>query len=115
MAFNEASVSYGGPVMEADYSVLHGFGEVEGAKKVAPGVFVGGSRELMNCVEKKNINQADVLFVKGHAAWPLTNKTSAWFMFFFSTQFISSRDPPTKTPGATFLAPSTSPNPCKTL
>jgi len=23
----------------------------------------------MNCVEKKNINQADVLFVKGHAAW----------------------------------------------
>ena len=69
MAFNEASVSYGGPVMEADYSVLHGFGEVEGAKKVAPGVFVGGSRELMNCVEKKNINQADVLFVKGHAAW----------------------------------------------
>jgi len=69
MAFNEASVSYGGPVMEADYSVLHGFGEVEGAKKVAPGVFVGGSRELINCVEKKNINQADVLFVKGHAAW----------------------------------------------
>jgi len=69
MAFNEASVSYGGPVMEADYSVLHGYGEVEGAKKVAPGVFVGGSQELMSCVEKNNVNQGDVLFVKGHAAW----------------------------------------------
>jgi len=69
MAFNEASVSYGGPVMEADYSVLHGYGEVEGAKKVAPGVFVGGSQELMECVEKNNVDQSEVLFVKGHAAW----------------------------------------------
>ena len=69
IAFNQASVSYGGPVMEADYSVLHGYGEVEGAKKVAPGVFVGGSRELIKCVDKKSVRQSDVLFVKGHAAW----------------------------------------------
>merc|ERR1711982_157606 len=69
MTFNEASVSYGGPVMEADYSVLHGYGEVEGSKKVAPGVFVGGSRELMGCLEEKNVKQSEVLFVKGHAAW----------------------------------------------
>ena len=52
IAFNEASISCGGPIMESDNSVLHGFGEFGGAKKVAPGVFVGGSRELMNGVGK---------------------------------------------------------------
>jgi len=93
MAFNGASVSYGGPVMEADYSVLHGFGEVEGAKKVAPGVFVGGSRELMKCVEKQSVNQDDVLFVKGHAAWipsQMEREVSkgVWYIASVSPDFI---------------------------
>ena len=43
LAFNSSPVTYGGPVMQEEYSILHGYGEVEGSKKVAPGVFVGGS------------------------------------------------------------------------
>jgi len=69
LAFNCATVSYGGPVMQEDYSVLHGYGEVEGSKKVAPGIFVGGSRELMNEVRRNNFDPHETLFVKGHAAW----------------------------------------------
>lgn len=69
LAFNCASVSYGGPVMNEDYSVLHGYGEVEGSKKVAPGIFVGGSRELMDEVRRNNFDPHEALFVKGHAAW----------------------------------------------
>lgn len=93
MTFNEASVSYGGPVMEADYSVLHGYGEVEGSKKVAPGVFVGGSRELMGCLEEKNVKQSEVLFVKGHAAWipsQIEREVSkgVWYIASVSPDFI---------------------------
>lgn len=69
LAFNSAAVTYGGPVLQEDYSVLHGYGNVEGSKKVAPGVFVGGSEELMKEVRKRNLHASDVLFVKGHAAW----------------------------------------------
>lgn len=69
MAFSSAPVTFGGPVMGEEYSVLHGYGEVEGSRKVAPGVFVGGSEELMNEVRKRNLNPKDALFVKGHAAW----------------------------------------------
>jgi len=69
LAFNCAGVTYGGPVMQEDYSILHGYGEVEGSKKVAPGVFVGGSRELMDEVRKNSFDPHEVLFVKGHAAW----------------------------------------------
>jgi len=69
LAFNCATVSYGGPVMQEDYSVLHGYGEVEGSKKVAPGVYVGGSRELMNEVRRNNFDPHETLFIKGHAAW----------------------------------------------
>lgn len=69
LAFNCATVSYGGPVMQEDYSILHGYGEVEGSKKVAPGVFVGGSRELMDEVRQNNFDPHEALFVKGHAAW----------------------------------------------
>ena len=79
--------------MEADYSVLHGYGEVEGAKKVAPGVFVGGSRELMKCVDKKSVRQSDVLFVKGHAAWipsQMEREVSkgVWYIASVSPDFI---------------------------
>ena len=69
LAFNTATVSYGGPVLQEEYSILHGYGEVEGSKKVAPGVFVGGSEELMSEVRRHNFRPDQALFVKGHAAW----------------------------------------------
>merc|ERR1719203_8806 len=69
LTFSDASVSFGGPMMSADYSILHGYGEVEGSKKVAPGTFVGGSRSLMNEVRKNRFNPKDALFIKGHVAW----------------------------------------------
>ena len=93
MAFNSATVSYGGPVMQEEYSILHGYGEVEGSKKVAPGIFVGGSEELMNEVRRCNLAPQDALFVKGHAAWvpnQLSREVSkgVWYMASCSNDFI---------------------------
>jgi putative transcriptional regulator len=64
LAFKQAPVTYGGPVLAEDIAVLHGFGQVEGSKKLAPGVFIGGSEELMNEVR---INRFDPT----HALCPL--------------------------------------------
>jgi len=69
MAFSKAPVAYGGPVLQDQFSTLHGFGEVMGSKKVCPGVFVGGSSQLMQEVRRNNLHPTEVLFVKGHAAW----------------------------------------------
>lgn len=69
MSFCKAPVSYGGPVMQDQFSTLHGYGLVEGSKKVCRGVFVGGSAQLMAEVRKKAMDPKEVLFVKGHAAW----------------------------------------------
>jgi putative transcriptional regulator len=69
LAFNNAAVSYGGPVMQDEYTCLHGYGEVEGAKKISPGVFVGGSNVLLNEVRQNRFDPQQCLFVKGHAAW----------------------------------------------
>ncbi|KAL3776958.1 hypothetical protein ACHAWO_008738 [Cyclotella atomus] len=69
MTFSKAPVSYGGPVMQDQFSTLHGYGLVEGSKKVCQGVFVGGSAELMGEVRKKTMDPKEVLFIKGHAAW----------------------------------------------
>jgi putative transcriptional regulator len=69
LAFTKSPVTYGGPVMTEDFAVLHGFGHVEGSKKLAPGVFIGGSQELMNEVRIHQFDPACALFVKGHAAW----------------------------------------------
>jgi len=93
LAFNCATVSYGGPVMQEDYSVLHGYGEVEGSKKVAPGIFVGGSRELMDEVRMNNFDPHEALFVKGHAAWvpsQLSKEISkgVWYTASVSPEFI---------------------------
>jgi len=93
MAFSSASVTFGGPVMGEEYSVLHGYGEVEGSRKVAPGVFVGGSDALMNEVRKHNLDPKDALFVKGHAAWvpdQLSREISkgVWYVASCSTDFM---------------------------
>lgn len=93
MAFNSATVSYGGPVLQEEYSILHGYGEVEGARKVTPGVFVGGSEALMNEVRKQNMQPKEALFVKGHAAWipgQLSREISkgVWYLVSCSNDFI---------------------------
>ena len=69
LAFGRSPVTYGGPVLTEDFAVLHGFGHVEGSKKLAPGVFIGGSEELMNEVRIDRFDPTKALFVKGHAAW----------------------------------------------
>jgi putative transcriptional regulator len=69
LAFQQAPVTYGGPVLTQDFAVLHGFGLVEGSKKLAPGVFIGGSEELMNEVRIHQFDPTKALFVKRHAAW----------------------------------------------
>mmetsp|Transcript_33761 Transcript_33761/g.97008 ORF Transcript_33761/g.97008 Transcript_33761/m.97008 type:complete len:402 (-) Transcript_33761:179-1384(-) len=69
LAFHDAPVSYGGPVLTEEFAVLHGFGQVDGSKKLAPGVFIGGSEELMNEVRINRFDPSKALFIKGHAAW----------------------------------------------
>lgn len=93
LAFAPCKVSYGGPVMSQDFSILHNFGAVEGSKKVAPGVFVGGSRELMNEVRLRNFRPEDALFVKGHASWQPGQlekeiKRGVWYVAAVSSDFI---------------------------
>jgi putative transcriptional regulator len=67
LAFHSAPVTFGGPVMNDQLACLHGFGEVEGATKLCPGVFIGGSEELMNEVRINRFDPSKSLFVKGHA------------------------------------------------
>jgi len=69
LAFTSAPVTYGGPVLNEEYSILHGFGQVEGSTKLCPGVYIGGSEELMSEVRSNRFDPANALFVKGHAAW----------------------------------------------
>mmetsp|Transcript_11387 Transcript_11387/g.19312 ORF Transcript_11387/g.19312 Transcript_11387/m.19312 type:complete len:366 (-) Transcript_11387:111-1208(-) len=69
LAFCGSQATYGGPVGVEDFSILHGYGEVEGARKLATGIFVGGSEQLMNQVRMGKLEQSSVLFVKGHASW----------------------------------------------
>lgn len=69
LAFSEAPVSYGGPVLSDEYSILHGFGPVEGSTKLCPGVYVGGSEDLVNEVRIRRLDPKQCLFVQGHAAW----------------------------------------------
>jgi len=93
LAFNSAAVSYGGPVRQDEYSILHGYGEVDGAKKVCPGVFVGGSQELMKEVRANKFDPAQCLFIKGHAAW-VPNQLSreinkgVWYVASVSDDFL---------------------------
>jgi hypothetical protein len=56
-------------VATEQYSILHGFGHVEGSQKLCSGVYLGGDEELMNEVRINRLNPRNALFVKGHAAW----------------------------------------------
>jgi putative transcriptional regulator len=67
--FEDSPVAYGGPCLTEEFSILHSFGEVEGSKKLANGVFIGGSDELADEVKNNGFDPANALFVQGHAAW----------------------------------------------
>lgn len=93
LAFSAAPVAYGGPVLSEEFSILHGFGEVEGSRKLCPGVFVGGSEELMNEVRINRFDQRKALFVKGHASWvpgQLNREINkgVWYIGAVSSDFI---------------------------
>lgn len=93
LAFKPAPVSYGGPVLQDEFAVLHGFGHVEGSKKLAPGVFIGGSEELMNEVRINRFDPRHALFIKGHAAWipgqlDREIKKDVWYISSVSSDFL---------------------------
>lgn len=93
LAFPSAPVSYGGPVMPEEFSILHGFGHVEGSTKLCPGVYVGGSEELMNEVRINRFDPRNALFVRGHAAWVPGQldreiKKGVWYTAAVSSDFV---------------------------
>lgn len=67
--FVESAVSYGGPVAPESFSCIHGYGEVHGSKKIAPGVFIGGSKELADLVRLHRFDPTEAMFTQGHGAW----------------------------------------------
>jgi putative transcriptional regulator len=69
MAFSTSKVTYGGPVLADEFSILHSFGEVHGARKLCPGVYIGGCQELISQVRLEHFAPEHALFCKGHAAW----------------------------------------------
>jgi putative transcriptional regulator len=62
-------MAFGGPYKPEILSVLHGYGEVDGAKKLAPGVFIGGVEELETEACMDRLDPSDTLFLKGHGSW----------------------------------------------
>ena len=93
IAFTSAHVADGGPEQQEEYSIIHGFGEVEGSTKLCPGIFVGGSVELMNEVRINRFDPRQALFVKGHAFWgpgKLSREIvdGAWYPAAVSSDFI---------------------------
>mmetsp|Transcript_8311 Transcript_8311/g.10894 ORF Transcript_8311/g.10894 Transcript_8311/m.10894 type:complete len:368 (-) Transcript_8311:197-1300(-) len=69
MAFQKSQVTYGGPILPQDYHVLHSFGAVTGSRKICPGVYIGGSEELISQVRYGEMDPRRAMFVKGHSAW----------------------------------------------
>ena len=55
--------------MQEEYSILHGYGKVEGSTKISPVVFVAGSVEVMKEVRKQHMQAKQDLIVRGYAAW----------------------------------------------
>lgn len=93
MTFRKSRVSYGGPVMPNEYSVLHSFGEVAGSRKLCCGVYLGGSQELMNQVRMGSMDPCQALFLKGHAAWEggqlkMEIQQGTWYMAAVSPDLI---------------------------
>jgi putative transcriptional regulator len=92
-AFSASPVSFGGPVLNDEYSIIHGFGQVEGSTKLCKGVYVGGCEELINEVRIKRFDPKQCLFVQGHAAWvpgQLSKEIAkgVWYTAAVSSDFI---------------------------
>jgi len=68
-AFPTTDVAYGGNVRTDEYSLLHGFGEVDGSKKITSGVYFGGEDALVHGVMNGHFDPNKALFVKGKATW----------------------------------------------
>ena len=80
-------------MLQEDFTVIHGYGEVEGSTKVCPGVYVGGSEELMEEVRVNRFNPKHALFIKGHSAWvpgQLSREIAdgVWYIAAASSDFI---------------------------
>jgi putative transcriptional regulator len=79
--------------MPEAFSVIHSFGEVDGATKLCSGIYLGGSDELMNEVLIKRFDPRRALFVKGHTTWGpgrLSREihNGAWYTVAVSSDFI---------------------------
>jgi len=68
-AFPTTDVAYGGNVRTNEYSLLHGFGEVDGSKKISSGVYFGGEDALVNEVTNGRFDPNNAIFIKGKATW----------------------------------------------
>ena len=93
MAFRDSTVTFGGPVESEEFAVIHSFGEVDGSRKLCPGVYVGGSRELMTQVRRGSMDPKTALFAKGHVAWVPGQlqqelQQGIWYMASVSPDFI---------------------------
>ena len=80
-------------MLSEEFSVLHGFGHVEGSRKLCNGVYIGGSEELMTQVRINNFDPDHALFLKGHAGWvpgQLTREIQkgVWYTASVSSDFI---------------------------
>lgn len=93
LTFADSPVAFGGPVGQDNFSVLHGYGLVDGSQKVAPGVFVGGSHALMKEVRRGRFDPQDMVFLKGHASWSPSQLSheldkKVWYVAAVSEDFI---------------------------
>jgi len=67
--FPMTDVAYGGNVRTDKYSLLHGYGEVDGSKKITSGVYFGSKNALVHGVKDGRFDPRKALFVKGKATW----------------------------------------------
>jgi len=92
-AFPKTDVAYGGNMRMGEYSLLHGFGEVDGAQKIAPGVFFGGENALVSEVMHGHLDPRNALFVKGKCMWypgrlEAEIQSGKWYVASASSDFL---------------------------
>jgi len=92
-AFPTTDVAYGGNVHTSEYSLLHGFGEVDGSKKITSGVYFGGEDALVHEVMNGRFDPNKGVFVKGKANWfpgrlQAEIDSGKWYIASASSNFI---------------------------
>lgn len=67
----DAPVYFGGPKKTEEIHYMHTLGnKIEGAKKIAPGIFWGGNLEILKLmIETKQVQQHQVRFFAGFSGW----------------------------------------------